>query len=221
MIISDKLRSRNKIFLEKIDVSPSSFFSPVYRRPTDPNFWHFQKKKHRNDVVTPFFTWNNSFTLKNEKKHREKQEQKHEHFSQHIVHFVNPDMWMLTFNVLLGYQGLLFRDFLWFFLGFFFSIRPTDPILRNAFDGKRREKRGRPWCYKWRTLIANHQALIKAFVSKTHLVQEAKRWNCIPCLKAQDPENHTFNSGAYPLRIIKEVPPGCSLESCSLTPMER
>ena len=34
---------------------------------------------------------------------------------------------MLTFNVVLGYQGLLFRDFLWFcFLGFFFqSDRPT------------------------------------------------------------------------------------------------
>ena len=33
---------------------------------------------------------------------------------------------MLFFNVILGYQGLLFRDFLWFFLGFFFqSDRPT------------------------------------------------------------------------------------------------
>ena len=30
-----------------------------------------------------------------------------------------------------------------FFLGyFFFSIRPTDPILGNAFDGKRPKKRG-------------------------------------------------------------------------------
>ena len=39
--------------------------------PTDPNFWHFQKrrkkkKKEINDVVKPFFTWNNSFNLKNE-----------------------------------------------------------------------------------------------------------------------------------------------------------
>ena len=36
---------------------------------------------------------------------------------------------MFTFNVILGYQGLLFRDFLWsfFFLGVFFfqSDRPT------------------------------------------------------------------------------------------------
>ena len=31
---------------------------------------------------------------------------------------------MLTFNVILGYQGLLFRDFLGLFLGFFFD--PTD-----------------------------------------------------------------------------------------------
>ena len=48
---------------------------------------------------------------------------------------------MLTFNVILGYQGLLFRDFLCFlFFGFFFSIRLTDPISGNAFDGKRRKK---------------------------------------------------------------------------------
>ena len=28
------------------------------------------------------------------------------------------------------------------FLGFFFSIRPTDPISGNAFDGKRKKKKG-------------------------------------------------------------------------------
>ena len=35
---------------------------------------------------------------------------------------------MFTFNVILGYQGLLFRDFLrfFFFKVFFFSIRPTE-----------------------------------------------------------------------------------------------
>ena len=34
---------------------------------------------------------------------------------------------MLTFNVVLAYQGLLFWDFLWFFFSFFFfqSDRPT------------------------------------------------------------------------------------------------
>ena len=32
---------------------------------------------------------------------------------------------MFTFNVILGYQGLLFRDFLWsFFLGVFFFFNP-------------------------------------------------------------------------------------------------
>ena len=35
----------------------------------------------------------------------------------------------------------LFRDFFFFF---FFSIRPADPISGNAFDGKRRKKRGWP-----------------------------------------------------------------------------
>ena len=29
---------------------------------------------------------------------------------------------MLTFSVVLGYQGLLFRDFLWFFLKFFLLL---------------------------------------------------------------------------------------------------
>ena len=52
---------------------------------------------------------------------------------------------MLTFNVFLGYQGLLFRDFLWFFFRFFFPIRPTDSISGNAFDSKRRKKRGWPY----------------------------------------------------------------------------
>ena len=29
---------------------------------------------------------------------------------------------------------------IFFFLGFFFSIRPTDPISENAFDGKQKIK---------------------------------------------------------------------------------
>ena len=47
---------------------------------------------------------------------------------------------MLTFNVVLGYQGLQFRDFLWFvFLGFFL-IQLTNPISGNAFNAKRKKK---------------------------------------------------------------------------------
>ena len=42
---------------------------------------------------------------------------------------------MPNFNVILGYQGRLFRDFLW-------SDRPTDPISGNAFDAKRKKKEG-------------------------------------------------------------------------------
>ena len=47
----------------------------------------------------------------------------------------------VNFNVILGYQGLLFRDFLWYFVFsfFFFSIRATDPIPGNAFDAKRKK----------------------------------------------------------------------------------
>ena len=32
-----------------------------------------------------------------------------------------------------------------YFLGFFFSIRPTDPISRNASDAKRKKERGWPY----------------------------------------------------------------------------
>ena len=49
-------------------------------------------------------------------------------------------MRMLTFNIVLGYQGLLFRDFLLLFFRFFFSIRPADTISGNAFDSKLKQK---------------------------------------------------------------------------------
>ena len=69
--------------------------------------------------------------------------EKQEHFLHYIVHFVNPRMFMLTFNVILGYQGLLFRytpcDFLKVFFSFFFNT--TDrPTSGNAFDAKRKKK---------------------------------------------------------------------------------
>ena len=48
---------------------------------------------------------------------------------------------MLTFNVILGYQGLLFRDFFFFFFVFFQSDRPTDPISENAFDANNEKNR--------------------------------------------------------------------------------
>ena len=45
---------------------PSSFFFPfTVVRPTQ-IFGIFKKIKKRSDVATPFFTWNNSFDLKNE-----------------------------------------------------------------------------------------------------------------------------------------------------------
>ena len=52
-----------------------------------PKFLEFSKKKKCNYVVEPFFTWNNSFNLKNEHSNRlrEKQDQKHEHFLQYVV----------------------------------------------------------------------------------------------------------------------------------------
>ena len=110
-------------------------------------FLAFSKKK-TNDVVTPFFTWNNSFNLKNQ--HGNSKE-KNRNKNMNIFHSILSLLLIqicecrLTFNVVLGYQGLLFQDFLWFFFRFFvFSIRPTDPISGNAFDSKQRKKRGLP-----------------------------------------------------------------------------
>ena len=66
--------------------------------------------------------------------------EKQEHFLQYIVHFVNPNMWMLTLTDVLGYQGLPFGDFLLFFIYLFiFSMRPTDQISGNAFDAERKK----------------------------------------------------------------------------------
>ena len=109
-----------------------------------PKFLVFSEKKKSNDVVTIFFTWNNSFFyLKNEHSNSidKNRNQKHEHFSQYLVHSVNPKMWMLTFNVVLGYQGLLFRDLLWFLKVFFFqSDRPTQ--YQETHSTVNEEKKG-------------------------------------------------------------------------------
>ena len=43
---------------------------------------------------------------------------------------------------MLGYQGSDSENAYDFFLAFFFSIRATDPISGNAFDGKRKQKKG-------------------------------------------------------------------------------
>ena len=61
---------------------------------------------------------------------------------------------MLTFNVVLGYQGILFQDFLWiFFFGVFFLIRPTqyqethstlnEKKKKDGLMKKEKEKKGR------------------------------------------------------------------------------
>ena len=53
---------------------------------------------------------------------------------------VTQNMWMLTFNVVLGYQGLLFRDLLWLFFRLFFfnSDRPTQyQETHSTLNGRR------------------------------------------------------------------------------------
>ena len=60
-------------------------------------------------------------------------------FYSYIVYL---NMWILSFKVVLGYQGLLYSQTTCYFI-LFFSIRPTDPISENAFVAKR-EKKGWP-----------------------------------------------------------------------------
>ena len=49
------------------NIRPSSFFSPFSVVRPIQIFGIFKKKKKSNDVVKLFFTWNNSFHLKNER----------------------------------------------------------------------------------------------------------------------------------------------------------
>ena len=66
------------------------------------------------------------------------------------VSVVDPFSQVVLINIprstamMLGYQASYLETCLFvtfFFPGFFFSIRPTDPISGNAFDAKRKKKR--------------------------------------------------------------------------------
>ena len=107
-IYKKKLRKSEIVDL-KFSVSSKAvlfFFSPLsVVRPTQ-ILGIFQKKS--NDLVKPIFTWNNSFNLKNEHSNSiEKNKNKNRNI---FVHFVNPNMWMLTFNFILGYQGSSYSE---------------------------------------------------------------------------------------------------------------
>ena len=59
-----------------------------------------------------------------------------------IFHSILYIFLMLTFNVVLGYQGLLFRDFLWFFFRFFF-FQSDQPIqYQETYSMVNEEKKG-------------------------------------------------------------------------------
>ena len=140
------------------------FFSPfTVVRPTQ-IFGLFKKKKnvttqlHHFSLEIILLIWTMSIV----KQHKEKQEQKHEHFSQYIVHFFNPNMWTLTFNVFLAYQGLLFRDFLWFF--FFFSVRPTQYQETHSTVNKERRGDGLIMIKIWPVCIKGSPKKSKSYI---------------------------------------------------------
>ena len=93
-------------------------------------FGIFKKKRRRrrsNDVVKPFLSWNNSFNLKNEHSNSvEKNRNKNRNIFYSILCILLIQI-CKCFNVILGYQGLILRDFCmvnFFFRIFFFN--PTD-----------------------------------------------------------------------------------------------
>ena len=79
---------------------------------------------------------------------------------------------MLTFNVVLGYQGLLFWDCLWFFFSFFF-FNPTDqPNIRK-----------RKFFFNWlhfffTWLFLYHKEVTRVFSSTSNIAwQFSYQWN--------------------------------------------
>ena len=101
-----------------VHLGPSSFFPPFSVVRPSQSFDIFKKKKRSNDVVKPFFTWNNSFNLKMSivTALRKTGTKTGTFFTVLIscILLIQVYFWMLTFTVILGYQGLLFPDFLWF-----------------------------------------------------------------------------------------------------------
>ena len=130
---------------------------------------------------------------------------------------------MLTFNVVLGYQGLLFRDFLWFFFKvFFFSIRPTTQY-QETHSTVNEEKKG----MALEQLCRQHQS--SRYVRPCALEKElsnflfslspprvyhhsfANRRGCIPCMERSWKTNTRPSTGLpeagtqCPLRLAHGV----------------
>ena len=107
-------------------------------------------------------------------------------FTVYYVFCESKYMWMLTFHVVLGCQGLLFWDFLWFFFfSFFFSIQLTNPISGNASNAKWK-KRGmalRKKIFNWlhfffTWLFLYHKEVTRIFSSTSNTAwQFSYQWN--------------------------------------------
>ena len=79
---------------------------------------------------------------------------------------------MLTFNVIPGYQGLLFGDFLWFFfLGFFFffqSDRPTQHLETHSTLNEKKKGDGlthKNKLYLWLIILLEISVSSQGFLS--------------------------------------------------------
>ena len=105
-----------------------------------PKFLSFSKKKS-NDVVKPFFTWNNSFNLETHIVINSIGENRNKNRNIFYSYIVYLNMWMLSFKVVLGYQGLLYSQttcYFVLFVFFFQSDRPTQyPETHSTLNEKK------------------------------------------------------------------------------------
>ena len=102
-------------------------------------------------------------------------------------------MWMLTFHVVLGYQGLLIWDFLWFF--FFQSNRPTQyqethPMINEKKKGDGlTQKKNFNWLHFFFTwLFLYHKEVSRVFSSTSNIAwQFSYQWHrqCAILLQTQ------------------------------------
>ena len=139
-------------------VRPSFVFFSVQRRPADSNFWHFQKKKKKcNDVGKPFFSSNNCFNLKSEHSNGIKKNRNKNRNPLYSI-LLNFPITSTNFSAILilgsclvicrlhsndaEVPGLLFREFLLFFLFVFLVFQSDRPTQYQETHSTLNEKKG-------------------------------------------------------------------------------
>ena len=125
----------------KISVGHPLFFLQL-ALSNRPKFLAFSKKKSY-DVLKPFFTWNNSFNVKDE--HSNSIEENRNILYSILCIFL---IQICEFQCSPGVsRPPIMRRlvFFYYYYYYYFSIWLTDPISGNAYDTKRKKKEGWPY----------------------------------------------------------------------------